>query len=167
MLPRRASGAAADPVPLSGLRGDDLLVHGLTQISSRSHSSRFDYPAAAHQLFAILAALAARDRTGLGTHIDQAQTEVAGAIMGPLLLDYTVNGHEPGEDPPPGLVVRCLGEDGWLAVEPVDDEDWQRLAALAGTPNPVAPAPAAPAAAPRTPATTPRSPTRSGAGLPR
>jgi benzylsuccinate CoA-transferase BbsF subunit len=119
---------------------------GLTQIWGRSHGSHFDYPAAAHGLFAILAALAARDRTGLGTHIDQAQTEVAGAIMGPLLLDYTVNGHEPGEDPPPGLVVRCLGEDGWLAVEPVDDEDWLRLAALADAPapDPGAPDPGAP-----------------------
>ena len=117
---------------------------GLTQIWGRSHGSHFDYPAAAHGLFAILAALAARDRTGLGTHIDQAQTEVAGAIMGPLLLDYTVNGHEPGEDPPPGLVVRCLGEDGWLAVEPVDDEDWQRLAALADAPEPGGPRPGGP-----------------------
>ncbi len=109
---------------------------GLTQIWGRSHGTHFDYPATTHGLFAILAALAARDRTGLGTHIDQAQTEVAGAIMGPLLLDYTVNGHEPGQDPSPGMVVRCLGEDGWLAVEPVDDEDWQRLAALAGAPDP-------------------------------
>jgi benzylsuccinate CoA-transferase BbsF subunit len=109
---------------------------GLTQIWGRSHGSHFDYPAAAHGLFAILAALAARDRTGQGTHIDQAQIEVAGAIMGPMLLDYLVNGHEPGEDPQPGMVVRCLGDDGWLAVEPVNAEDWQRLAALAGAPDP-------------------------------
>ena len=87
---------------------------GLTQIWGRSHGTHFDYPATTHGLFAILAALAARDRTGLGTHIDQAQTEVAGAIMGPLLLDYLVNGHEPGLDPPPGMVVRCLRR-GWLA----------------------------------------------------
>ena len=53
-----------------------------------------------------------------------------------MLLDYLVNGHEPGEDPPPGLVVRCLGGDAWLAVEPEDDGDWQRLARLAGAPDP-------------------------------
>ena len=87
---------------------------GLAQIWGRSHGTHFDYPATTHGLFAILAALAARDRTGLGTHIDQAQIEVAGAIMGPMLLDYTVNGHEPGQDPPPGMVVRCLRR-GWLA----------------------------------------------------
>ena len=139
---------------------------GLTQIWGRSHGTHFDYPATTHGLFAILAALAARDRTGLGTHIDQAQTEVAGAIMGPLLLDYLVNGHEPGQDPPPGMVVRCLGEDGWLAVEPVDDEDWLRLAALAGAPT-RRPRPGAPDRGAPTPATTPRSPTRSGTGPPR
>ena len=106
---------------------------GLAQIWGCSHGTHLDYPAMAHGLFAILAALAARDRTVLGTHIDQAQIEVAGAIMGPLLLDYLVNGHEPGQDPPPGMVVRCSGEDGWLAVEPVDDEDgggWRRWPAL-------------------------------------
>jgi crotonobetainyl-CoA:carnitine CoA-transferase CaiB-like acyl-CoA transferase len=109
---------------------------GLTQIWGQSHPTAHDYPAAAHGLFAILAALAARDRTGQGTHIDQAQIEVAGAVMGPMLLDFLVNGHEPGEDPPPGLVVPGLGDDGWLAVEPEDDADWQRLAALVGAPDP-------------------------------
>ena len=109
---------------------------GLAQIWGRSHGTHLDYPAVAHGLFAILAALAARDRTGLGTHIDQAQIEVAGAIMGPMLLDYTVNGHEPGEDPPPGMVLRCSGEDEWLAVEAETADDWQRLARLAGAPDP-------------------------------
>jgi crotonobetainyl-CoA:carnitine CoA-transferase CaiB-like acyl-CoA transferase len=109
---------------------------GLTHIWGRSHGNHFDYTAAAHGLFAILAALAAHDRTGRGTHIDQAQIDVAGAIMGPLLLDYTVNGHEPGEDPPPGMVIRSRGDDAWLAVEPEDAGDWQRLATLAGAPDP-------------------------------
>ena len=109
---------------------------GLAQIWGRSHGTHLDYPASAHGLFAILAALAARDRTGQGTHIDQAQIEVAGAIMGPMLLDYLVNGHEPGEDPPPGLIVRGLGDDAWLAVEPEADEDWERLAAAVGAADP-------------------------------
>jgi crotonobetainyl-CoA:carnitine CoA-transferase CaiB-like acyl-CoA transferase len=109
---------------------------GLTSIWGRSHGSHFDYPAAAHGLFAVLAALAARDRTGQGTHIDQAQIEVAGAIMGPLLLDYLVNGHEPGEYAPPGLVVRAGGDDAWLAVEPEDEEDWARLARVTGAADP-------------------------------
>jgi crotonobetainyl-CoA:carnitine CoA-transferase CaiB-like acyl-CoA transferase len=109
---------------------------GITQIWGKSHSTHFDYLAAAHGLFAILAALAARDRTGLGTHIDQAQIGVGGAVMGPMLLDYVVNGHEPGQDPPPGMVVRGLGDDSWLAIEPENDGDWQRLAQVAGSPDP-------------------------------
>jgi crotonobetainyl-CoA:carnitine CoA-transferase CaiB-like acyl-CoA transferase len=109
---------------------------GITQIWGRSHSTHFDYLAGAHGVFAILAALGARDRTGLGTHIDQAQIGVGGAVMGPMLLDYLVNGHESSEDPPPGMVVRCLGGDAWLAVEPEDDDDWLRLARLTGAPDP-------------------------------
>ena len=109
---------------------------GLTQIWGQSHPTASDYPSAAHGLFAILTALAARDRTGRGTHIDQSQIEVAGAIIGPLLLDCTVNGHEPGEDQPPGMIVRCLGEDRWLALEPAGDEDWRQLARIAGAPDP-------------------------------
>jgi crotonobetainyl-CoA:carnitine CoA-transferase CaiB-like acyl-CoA transferase len=56
--------------------------------------------------------------------------------MGPLLLDYLVNGHEPGEDPPPGLVVRARGDDAWLAVEPEGEEDWARLAQVTGAAEP-------------------------------
>jgi crotonobetainyl-CoA:carnitine CoA-transferase CaiB-like acyl-CoA transferase len=111
---------------------------GLTKWWGRpgGHGTHFDFPAMAHGLFAVLAALAARDRTGQGTHIDQAQIEVAGAIMGPVLLDAVVNGREPGDEPPPGLVVRCRGDDRWLAVEPEDADDWARLAQVVGAPDP-------------------------------
>ena len=51
---------------------------GLTQIWGHSHPTAHDYPSAAHGLFAILAALAARDRTGLGIHIDQARSRSRG-----------------------------------------------------------------------------------------
>ncbi len=108
---------------------------GLTQIWGRSHGTHLDYPAAAHGVFAILAALAARDRTGQGTHIDQAQIEVAGAIMGPMVLDYTVNGHEPGEDPAPGLVVRGLRRRRVAGRRARGRRDWQELARLAGAPE--------------------------------
>ena len=122
---------------------------GITRIWGRSHSTHFDYLAGAHGLFAILAALAARDRSGLGTHIDQAQIGVGGAVMGPMLLDYLVNGHEPGEDPPPGMVVRCLG----------DDAGWRSSPRTMATGSGWRGWPARPI-----PATMPRSPMRSGPG---
>ena len=67
--------------------------------------------------------------------------------MGPMLLDYTVNGHEPGEDPPPGMVVRGLRRRraGW----PSSPRTTRTGSGWRGWPaRPI-------------PATTPRSPTRS------
>jgi crotonobetainyl-CoA:carnitine CoA-transferase CaiB-like acyl-CoA transferase len=118
---------------------------GLTQAWGFSHGTHFDYVSEAHGLFGILAALAARDRSGLGTHIDLAEVEAAAAVMGPLMLDYAVNGHDPapggnGGNMVPWVlfsdVVPCRGDDRWLAVEAEDATDLRRLAELVGCPDP-------------------------------
>jgi len=89
-------------------------------------------------VFGVLAALAARDRTGRGTHVDLAEVETAAAVMGPMMLDYVVNGRRSvvqGNQVPGALlseVVRCRGDDDWLAVEAEDAADWQALARLLG-----------------------------------
>ncbi len=122
---------------------------GLTTAWGETDGTHFDYVSQAHGLFGVLAALAGRDRdpAGRGTHIDLAEIEVAGAVMGPLLLDYLVNGREP--DQPGGLtapdaavggasfrrVVRCQGDDRWLAVETEHAADWRTLAQLIGKPD--------------------------------
>jgi crotonobetainyl-CoA:carnitine CoA-transferase CaiB-like acyl-CoA transferase len=127
---------------------------GLTRAWGESDGTHFDFVSQAHGLFGILAALAARDRTGLGTHIDLAEIEAAAAVMGPLLLDYLVNGREPadpaaldgepdvggqgtvgGKGAPFRQVVRCRGEDRWLAVEVENAADWRTLAHLLGRPD--------------------------------
>src|SRR4029077_11546484 len=85
----------------------------------------------AHGVFGVLAALAARERTGRGTHVDLAEVETAAAVMGPMMLDYVVNGRRsvvPGNRVPGALlseVVRCRGDDNWLAVEAEDATDWR------------------------------------------
>ena len=82
-------------------------------------------PSAAHGLFAILAALAARDRTGRGTHIDQSQIEVAGAIMGPMLLDYRSTGTNPARTRRPEWSSAASATTaGWPSSQQ-DDGDWQ------------------------------------------
>jgi benzylsuccinate CoA-transferase BbsF subunit len=119
---------------------------GLTQAWGYSHGTHFDYISEAHGLFGILAALAARDRSGLGTHVDLAEVEAAAVVMGPLMLDYAVNGREPvpaGNEVPGALlseVVLCHGDDRWLAVEIEDAADLARLARLVGCPDPGRPA---------------------------
>jgi crotonobetainyl-CoA:carnitine CoA-transferase CaiB-like acyl-CoA transferase len=130
---------------------------GLTDAWQYPSGVHFDYLSEAHGVFGVLAALAARDRTGRGTHVDLAEVETAAAVMGPQMLDYIVNGRgseRPGNRVPGALlseVVRGRGDDQWLAVEVEDAADWNALARLIGSaelaeaaPEPAAPEPAAP-----------------------
>jgi crotonobetainyl-CoA:carnitine CoA-transferase CaiB-like acyl-CoA transferase len=111
---------------------------GLTHAWKYSNGVHFDYISEAHGVLGVLAALAIRDRTGRGTHVDLAEVETAASVMGPLMLDYIVNGHDSefvGNEVPGALlsaVVKCRGDDRWLAVEATDPADWQALAALVG-----------------------------------
>ena len=111
---------------------------GLTDAWRYPSGVHFDYLSEAHGVFGVLAALAARDRTGRGTHVDLAEVETAAAVMGPMMLDYVVNGRAsvvPGNQVPGALlseVVRCHGDDRWLAVEIEDAADWATLAELLG-----------------------------------
>ncbi len=111
---------------------------GLTDAWRYPSGVHFDYLSEAHGVFGVLAALAARDRTGRGTHVDLAEVETAAAVMGPMMLDYVVNGRAsvvPGNQVPGALlseVVRCHGDDSWLAVEIEDAADWATLAEFLG-----------------------------------
>ncbi len=111
---------------------------GLTQAWGRSHGTHFDYISQAHGVLAALAALAARDQTGRGTVIDLAEVEVAGAMMAPLVLDYTANGvdSEPVGNRVAGAiysdVLACKGADRWLAIEIENEADWTALTSLLG-----------------------------------
>jgi crotonobetainyl-CoA:carnitine CoA-transferase CaiB-like acyl-CoA transferase len=111
---------------------------GLTDAWRYMAGVHFDYLSQAHGVFGVLAALAARDRTGRGTHVDLAEVETAAAVMGPMMLDYVVNGRRsvvPGNRVPGALlseVVRCQTEDDWLAVEVEDEDDWRVLARFLG-----------------------------------
>src|SRR5262249_30219439 len=81
-----------------------------------------------------------RRKTGHGMHIDLAQLETSGAMLGVPYLDYFVNGvveeHGDGRlqrDAPSGC-YRCLGEDSWCVIDVTSDEDWQRLRTAIGSP---------------------------------
>lgn len=114
---------------------------GLTHAAGIDYGVHHDYVAAAHGSVAILAALFQRDRTGEGTFIDLAQTEAGAAVMGPLYLDFLVNGRDagPSGNRVPGAlasgVVPCAGSDRWLAFEVNDEEEWRRLAGASGEPD--------------------------------
>jgi len=95
-------------------------------------------PNPCHAAFAVLAALRHRRRTGEGQYIDLAQTEPTIALLGPTFLDLTVNGHlqQPsGNAHPlaaPHGVYPCRGEDRWIAIAVMTDDQWRSLVDVLG-----------------------------------
>ena len=97
-------------------------------------------PNPCHAAFAVLAALRHRRRKGKGQYIDLAQVEPTVALLGPTMLDLTVNGrnHEcNGNEHPwaaPHGVYPCAGDDRWIAITAMSDAHWTALMATLGTP---------------------------------
>ncbi|MEX2032796.1 MAG: CoA transferase, partial [Dehalococcoidia bacterium] len=89
----------------------------------------------------IVAALRQRRLTGKGVHIDFSQRENVTSILGPLVLDYQMNGRVPeprGNRHPymaPHGAYPCTGEDGWVTIAVRDDQDWVQLCRAIGRPE--------------------------------
>lgn len=90
----------------------------------------------------VLAALEYKARTGKGQFIEAGMLEAQGAMMGPAILDYTVNGTEwdalgyreiLGEGYAPYGVYPCAGEDNWIIIACASDEEWRAMAGLIGS----------------------------------
>ena len=89
----------------------------------------------------VLAALEYQQRTGHGQFIEAGMLEAQGAMMGPAILDYTVNGRdwEPmgyqeilGDPYAPYGCYQCRGEDNWIIIACAGDEEWQSMVQLLG-----------------------------------
>ena len=83
----------------------------------------------------VLAALEYQARTGKGQFIEAGMLEAQGAMMGPAILDYTVNGNEwdamgyaeiLGEPYAPYGCLSMRGEDNWIIIACASDEEWQQ-----------------------------------------
>jgi len=92
--------------------------------------------------FAILAALHFRDRTGKGQHIDYSQQEAVMQMVGPAFMDYEMNGrnaapfgnrHPLGAAAPHG-VFPCAGNDRWISIAVVTEQEWVGLVQAMGDP---------------------------------
>ncbi len=88
----------------------------------------------------LVGALVRRRRTGQGMHLDQAQVEAGVTVLGPAMLDYTVNGRvaeRNGNHHPrfaPHSVYPCQGDDRWLSIAVTDDDEWRGLCETLGDP---------------------------------
>ncbi len=99
-----------------------------------------DYTAAEHTVYAVMAALIHRLRTGRGQFIDISQTQTASATVPEALMDFSANRHtEPrmGNRHPtmaPHGCYPCLGDDRWIAISVENDAQWRALCRVLGQP---------------------------------
>jgi len=94
-----------------------------------------------HAAFAALVALARRDRTGTGAMVEAPMFEAALAIAAEPVLEWTAygtvlerDGNRSPRAAPQGLYA-CRGRERWLALSVTDDEQWEALADVLGTPG--------------------------------
>ena len=89
----------------------------------------------------VAAAVEHQERTGEGQFIEAAMLEAQGAMMGPAILDYTVNGNEwdtlgyreiLGDPYAPYGCYPCAGNDDWIIIACETDEEWQAVAGVIG-----------------------------------
>ena len=92
-------------------------------------------------VFAVLAALTHRRRTGQGQYIDLAMREVASSLIGEVLLAQAMNGEASARmgnrDPAmvPHGVYPCTGADRWVAIAVGSDAEWRALCRALGDPD--------------------------------
>jgi len=91
--------------------------------------------------FAILAVLLNRQRTGEGQYIDLSSSECISALVGPQLMEYTMNKRSPfrsgNQDSimAPHNCYRCKGDDKWISIAVATDDEWMALCRAMGCPE--------------------------------
>jgi len=114
-------------------------LSGITSLTSFSKDSPTDlgysyadHIAGLYAALAVLAALEYRDRTGQGQYIDVSEYEAMCTLMGPALLDASVNSGDvlsQGDYVPaaPYGCYRCSGADNWCVIATFNDAEWKAL----------------------------------------
>jgi benzylsuccinate CoA-transferase BbsF subunit len=88
----------------------------------------------------IMSALLYRRRTGTGQHIDLSQYQAMVSTLGPMLMDYMVNGRIAARTAgratavAPHGVYRCQGDDRWCVIAVCTEDDWRALCRAIGHP---------------------------------
>ncbi len=91
-----------------------------------------------HGALAVLMALRYRRLTGNGQQIELPLAENFLPYLGEYVLEYTVNGRDPepqGNAHPyraPRGVYPCRGEDRWIAIDIISDDEWRAFASECG-----------------------------------
>ena len=124
-------------------------LSGITYLTSFAHDrpiglgySYADHVAGLFAAWATLVALEHRDRTGEGQYIDISEYETMCTLLGPAIMDYSVN-HNPvipqGNTPDYALAApygcyQCRGDDRWCVIAVFNEEEWHALCRILGNP---------------------------------
>jgi crotonobetainyl-CoA:carnitine CoA-transferase CaiB-like acyl-CoA transferase len=90
---------------------------------------------------ALVAALDHRYRTGKGQFIDVAQFECGVHYLAPVLLELQFNQNVPSRignrdlEYCPHGTFPCKGEDRWISIAVTDDQEWEALKRIMGSPD--------------------------------
>jgi benzylsuccinate CoA-transferase BbsF subunit len=90
--------------------------------------------------FAILAALIRRQETGEGLYIDVSSTDCISTLVGPQLMEYSMNRRSPfrtgnqDSSMAPHNCYRCKGNDKWISIAVATDQEWNALCRAMGNP---------------------------------
>lgn len=100
--------------------------------------STIDPIAGIHGAFAVLAALAHRDRTGEGRQIEMPMAEVAMNVAAEPIVTWSATGvllERSGDRGAPGApqgVYACDGHEQWVALSITNDDEWRALVEVLG-----------------------------------
>ncbi len=124
-------------------------LSGLSYLTSYSQDTPIgighayaDFIIGLYTAFLVLAALEIRDRTGEGQRIDLSGFEAMCSMMGPTLLQASVNkkemipkGNRTDTIPAaPYGCYPCAGQDQWCVIAVFNEEDWEALCHIIGNP---------------------------------
>ena len=97
-----------------------------------------DYTSGEQTVFAVMAALMHRLRTGQGQFVDISQTQATSATIPEVLMDYAANGrsgrrmgNQDSAMSPHGCYP-CRGDDRWLTMAVATDDEWQAVCRVLG-----------------------------------
>ncbi len=113
-----------------------LWGHPDSPMEAHAKGTTPDYVGAVFLALGALAAIEYRDRTGEGQELEVSMLDGQAALMGPAMLDYTINGRSwgaVGYDEPlttgfaPYGCYPCRNPDTWIVITCEGDEEWQAL----------------------------------------
>jgi crotonobetainyl-CoA:carnitine CoA-transferase CaiB-like acyl-CoA transferase len=110
------------------------------RLPSPPYGAFTDYVSCRYAAFAMMAALMYRKKTGKGQYIEQSQFETSVQHLAPPVMDYQINGtimNRNGNRYPtaaPHGVYQCKGDDRWIAISVMNEEQWLNFCEVIGNP---------------------------------